>query len=80
MESKCLHNVSGDPYIVSIVAGLNTGPEAKSAGKNFNWGFVVEFKTMEDLVYYAEEDPEHAQVKRLLSTLLADVFVYDIEY
>lgn len=80
MDKKCLHNVTGEPYITSIVSGLNTGPEAKAAGKDFNWGFIVELKSMEDLVYYVEKDPEHAQVKRILSPLLADVFVYDIEY
>lgn len=59
---------------------MNSGPEAASAGKNYNWAFIAEFKNREDLEYYVAEDPVHDNVKKLLAPLINDVFVYDFEY
>lgn len=78
MLTKCVLPETGEPYILNIVGGPNASIE--DARKNFNWGFIAEFKNLEELKYYIELDPVHDAVKVALGPLFDDVFVYDIEY
>lgn len=60
-----------------MVPGPNISPEG--FGKSFDYGFVMDFKTKEDAHYYAEIDPAHLAVKKVLGAVADDLFVYDIE-
>lgn len=79
MPLTCV-NTSGETYILDLVEGPNMGPEAKAAGKHFDWAFIAEFKSLADLEYYVAKDPSHESAKGLLGKVFEDVFVYDIEY
>lgn len=78
LTQTCVSVNSGKPYIVSLHGGDNVNTEGLS--KNFNWAFVSEFANAEDLKYYVETDPAHAEAKALMKDVVKDVFVYDIEY
>lgn len=77
MQTKCVRPDSHIPYILSLVEGPNVSIE--DARKHYNWGFIAEFESLQDLTYYVEVDPVHEAVKKELSVVFEDVFVYDIE-
>lgn len=60
LKYRCLHPVSGKPYILSMVAGPNIIPDSPYAG-GYSHGLMMTFGSKEDWLYYTKEDPVHTE-------------------
>ena len=60
LKEKCLHAVTGKPYIVSIIAGSNLAPESPYGG-GYTHALVITFARREDWLYYKDKDPVHLE-------------------
>jgi hypothetical protein len=50
-----------------------------SKNGGFSFQLLLEVSSLENLEYYADEDPAHQAVKAKLAPILEKVVVYDIE-
>ena len=80
LRKRCLKPAAtGVPYMLSMRAGQNRSWEPFS--KNLTHGFVLEFRSQEDLDYYLTEDPVHLAFSRDAQEkgLIEDSVVLDLK-
>ena len=60
LKDRCLHPVTGKPYILDMVAGPNMRPELGYAD-GYTHALVMVFANEEDWRFYTMLDPVHTQ-------------------
>ncbi|KAJ5764751.1 stress responsive A/B barrel domain protein [Penicillium odoratum] len=78
LKEKCIHPVTGKPYIVSSVGGKECSVEGIADG--ITHAFVVGFASVADRDYYAKKDPAHLDFGASLTPIVQKVHVVDIEH
>ncbi|KAI5917021.1 hypothetical protein F4810DRAFT_718642 [Camillea tinctor] len=75
MKEKCVHAVTGKPYIISAVAGKNLGIIENEHG--FTHVIQIEFANAEECKYFIREDPEHLKIFPTQHEVIDEVLVMD---
>lgn len=76
LQQRCLHPVTGKPYMRSMKMGKNRSWEPFH--KDMTHGFVLEFESQADLDYYLTKDPVHLDFSAKAKPLIQDSVVIDI--
>lgn len=76
LQQKCLHPVTGKPYMRSMKMGKNRSWEPFH--KDMTHSFVLEFESQADLDYYLTKDPVHLDFSAKAKPLIEDSVVIDI--
>ncbi|KAH8694677.1 hypothetical protein BGZ61DRAFT_478261 [Ilyonectria robusta] len=75
LKDRCLHPVTGKPYILSAKGGADNSIEGMQDG--ITHAFVVEFASVEDRDYYVTKDPAHHEFFQSLGPVMAKGQVVD---
>ncbi|KAJ2906796.1 hypothetical protein MKZ38_010787 [Zalerion maritima] len=78
LQRRCVHPLTGKPYMLSMRMGKNRSWESFSKGMTH--AFVLEFASQGDLDYYLTEDPVHLGFSRDVAGrgLVEDSLVVDL--
>ncbi|KAG7094303.1 hypothetical protein E1B28_007905 [Marasmius oreades] len=77
LKEKCIDPRTNQPYLKSVIGGLDNSPEGLQGGMTH--AFVIEFEREEDRHHYLTHDPAHLEFGKLMLSLANTVRVVDFE-
>ncbi|KAJ3568665.1 hypothetical protein NPX13_g6342 [Xylaria arbuscula] len=78
LKDNCLHATTQKPYISSLTGGKDISIEGRQNGMQY--GFVVEFPSVEDRDYYVKQDQAHKDFITSAVPILVGATVVDYDF